>query len=187
MVSIMQGFTKTWKQPANLITEARLFLSWVPAVLVLIAPNNPWLRWSAVVSFVVIALSDFVDGWMARRRHQESEMGAFLDATVDKVLVILTFVALSFIYPLLWIVTGIVVAREVAITILRFKANKRGISIGAIKIGKIKMWAQSIALWVLLVPLTGPWSMVQVTLVVAALILTIWSWIEYHHKFAGET
>lgn len=187
MVSIVQDFTSNWNKPANLVTEARLLLSPVAGVLVLLNQDNAILRWVATAIFVAVVASDALDGYLARRLNQVSDFGKFLDPTVDKVLVILTFIALSMINPWLWLATIVIAAREVAITVLRVQVKKRGIAIAATISGKLKMVAQSIALALLLAPLSGPWSIVQVAILVIALILTVTSWIEYHRKFTGKT
>lgn len=173
-----------WKRPANLVTESRLVLSPLIGILVLVDYSSITLRWIATVLFVVVVATDALDGYLARHLGQVSELGKFLDPTVDKVLIILTFLALSIINPWLWFATIVIAAREVAVTILRIKAQRRGADVAASRSGKLKMVAQSIALALLLAPFPAVWEVVPLLVVVIALILTVTSWVEYHLKFS---
>ncbi|MBI5762076.1 MAG: CDP-alcohol phosphatidyltransferase family protein [Planctomycetes bacterium] len=81
---------------ANRVTLARIFFI-APFVLCLLNQNNAdqlWLRWVAIAIFAVMAISDGVDGYLARRLHDESPLGAFLDPLADKLLITLAVVLL---------------------------------------------------------------------------------------------
>lgn len=74
---------------ANRVTMGRLLLigPFVVCLLNLDDPDREWMRWASIAIFVVMALSDLVDGWLARLLHDESPLGAFLDPLADKLLV----------------------------------------------------------------------------------------------------
>jgi CDP-diacylglycerol--glycerol-3-phosphate 3-phosphatidyltransferase len=105
----------------------------------------------AIVIFIIAALSDLLDGQLARRRTQVSTRGKFLDPIADKLLVTAALVVLveKHLAPS-WAVV-IIIGREFIVTGLRSIAASEGIVIQAQTLGKIKMWAQSIAIVALLV------------------------------------
>jgi CDP-diacylglycerol--glycerol-3-phosphate 3-phosphatidyltransferase len=139
----------------NYITLARIVI--VPLlVVVLLTPvaervfgvNGYAL---GIVIFLVAALTDIVDGHLARRRNQVSTLGKFLDPIADKLLISAALIVLveKHLAPS-WAVV-IIIGREFIITGLRSVAATEGIVIQAQSAGKIKMWAQSVAVVALLV------------------------------------
>jgi CDP-diacylglycerol--glycerol-3-phosphate 3-phosphatidyltransferase len=105
----------------------------------------------AIVIFVAAALSDIVDGHLARRRNQVSTLGKFLDPIADKLLISAALIVLveKHLAPS-WAVV-VILGREFIITGLRSVAASEGIVIQAQRIGKLKMWAQCVAVVALLV------------------------------------
>ena len=105
----------------------------------------------AIVIFLVASFTDILDGHLARRRNQVSKAGALLDPIADKLLVSAALIVLveKHLAPA-WTVV-IILGREFIITGLRSVAAAEGIVISAQRIGKIKMWAQCVAIVALLV------------------------------------
>jgi len=105
----------------------------------------------AIVIFLIAALSDILDGHLARRRQQVSTLGKFLDPIADKLLVSAALIVLveKHLAPS-WTVV-VILGREFIVTGLRSIAVSEGIVIQAQTLGKIKMWAQCIAIVALLV------------------------------------
>lgn len=105
----------------------------------------------AIILFIAASLTDIVDGQIARRRNQVSDIGKFLDPIADKLLVSAALIVLveKHLAPS-WAVV-IIIGREFIITGLRSIAVTEGIVIQAQMLGKIKMWAQCIAIVALLV------------------------------------
>ncbi|KXK02813.1 MAG: CDP-diacylglycerol--glycerol-3-phosphate 3-phosphatidyltransferase [Acidobacteria bacterium OLB17] len=105
----------------------------------------------AIVLFIAASLTDIVDGQIARRRGQVSDLGKFLDPIADKLLVSAALIVLveKHLAPS-WAVV-IIIGREFIITGLRSIAVTEGIVIQAQMLGKIKMWAQCVAIVALLV------------------------------------
>lgn len=107
----------------NTLTIARCLLAAVVAWLVLALPAGSFLP---VIAFILVALTDFVDGWAARRFDAVSEFGAFLDPVADKLLVGLSLVALTMLAGGAWLLlipTVIIILRDTIATILRLFPN----------------------------------------------------------------
>lgn len=120
----------------NAITVSRLFLT---AIFVVGTTMESTLgHWIAFVSFVIAAISDFVDGYLARKMGLVTAMGKLIDPLADKVLVSAAFVYLSAegLCPV-W-VTVVIIAREFMVTGLRQLAVEAGIVIAADRLGKWK-------------------------------------------------
>ncbi len=130
----------------NYITVARIVI--VPLlVVVLLTPfADRWLGISgdalAIGIFLAASLTDILDGQLARRRNQVSNLGKFLDPIADKLLVSAALIVLveKHLAPS-WAV-AIILGREFIITGLRSVAASEGIIIQAQNLGKLKMWAQ---------------------------------------------
>ena len=130
----------------------------VPVVVVLFAWNFPDHAYWATAVFVVAMATDQIDGWLARRWNQTSAFGSLLDPIADKVLVMAALVMLiaEGVAPA-WMVAAIV-AREFLISGLRLAAIERGIVIAARDLGKLKTWAQAVAVAVGGMAAAGAWS-----------------------------
>ncbi len=139
----------------NYLTLARIVI--VPfLVVVLLTPvAEKWFGMSgyvlAILIFLIAALTDILDGHLARRRNQVSTLGKFLDPIADKLLISAALIVLveKHLAPS-WAVV-IILGREFIVTGLRSVAASEGIVIAAQSIGKIKMWAQSVAVVSLLI------------------------------------
>lgn len=171
----------------NLLTWARILL--IPLVVgVFYLPiSAAEQNLIATAAFLVAAITDWIDGWLARKLNQTSAFGAFLDPVADKLMVAAALVMLVELSRVDAMLAFIIIGREIAISALReWMAN-----IGAAKsvavslIGKLKTIAQMTAIPMLLwhtpigpidVHLLGVWS-----LWVAAL-LTLWSMVYYLQK-----
>ena len=142
----------------------------------------------AALIFILAALTDWLDGYLARRWHQTSDFGAFLDPVADKLMVAVALFLLvqSHPTPLLAITASIIVGREIAISALREWMAEIGqrVRVAVAMIGKVKTAMQIIAIVVLLLEhdkeaeLLRYWRVGEALLVVAA-ILTIWSGLVY--------
>lgn len=125
-------------------------------VVVLLTPvADRWLGVSGyalgIVLFLIAALTDIVDGHLARKRKQVSTLGKFLDPIADKLLISAALIVLveHHLAPS-WAVV-VIIGREFIITGLRSVAATEGIVIQAQGMGKLKMWAQCVAVVALLV------------------------------------
>jgi CDP-diacylglycerol---glycerol-3-phosphate 3-phosphatidyltransferase len=139
--------------PANFVTVARLLLA-VPTLLLIEDQGSSWLT---VSLWFVLACTDRLDGWLARR-DGETRSGAFLDPLADKFLVIGGFFALGVTGDFSWAAVVIVAVREVGISIYRSFAVRRGISLPALQLGKWKAFFQFLAVGVVLFPPMYEWA-----------------------------
>lgn len=146
----------------NALSAGRIVAT--PLIAILPFANSAGLRLIAFVLFVMAAVTDYVDGYLARRRKQETDLGRLLDPFADKALLIGMFVPMYFLarpMPFLtlwgpvglpiWIVL-IVLGREVFMTVFRQAAARRGVVIAAIGAAKWKtgfqlIWQGSAYCW----------------------------------------
>jgi CDP-diacylglycerol--glycerol-3-phosphate 3-phosphatidyltransferase len=168
---------------ANLITLSRIAL--VPFVLwVLFAEPDRGSAWRgfAVLLFVLSAATDGVDGAVARRRGEVTNLGKILDPIADKLLIGGALVSLSILGEVSWWVTGVILVRELGITAYRFAVIRNRV-IAASGGGKLKTVMQSIMVGFLLSPANWmPWGVqpwVEGALIAVAVVLTIWTGIAY--------
>lgn len=139
----------------NYLTLARIVI--VPfLVVVLLTPvAERWFGMSgyvlAIIIFLAATITDILDGHLARRRNQVSVVGKFLDPVADKLLVAAALIVLveKHLAPS-WAVV-VILGREFIVTGLRSVAASEGIVIQAMSIGKVKMWAQCVAIVALLI------------------------------------
>lgn len=147
----------------NQLTLGRLVLAIVFFVLLAqYSQREPksWLLDACLAIFIIAAVTDFLDGHLARRQNQVTALGRVLDPFADKVLVCGAFV--FFASPAFWSdaggnVTGVkawmvvvIIGRELFVSGLRGFSESQGISFGAEFIGKAKMWTQSVTVGVVL-------------------------------------
>jgi CDP-diacylglycerol--glycerol-3-phosphate 3-phosphatidyltransferase len=145
-----------WTLP-NILTLARIGLTPVIALLPFI--SGYWPKVIAFFTFIAVACTDIIDGWLARKYNQVSELGQLLDPIADKLMLFAMLV------PIFWIMRHptilvdyripwwgsvpvwalvLLVGRELSITAFRFFARRRGIVIPAVGAGKLKAAVQNV-------------------------------------------
>lgn len=133
----------------NLLTMLRIAL--IPVALWLIIEGTPRASFYAAMVYAVSAITDFLDGWIARRQGLVSVLGKFLDPLADKLLVASSLVAMLAMHRVpAWAVI-IILARELSITSLRVIAMSEGVTIAAGQGGKEKAALQMIAVFMLMI------------------------------------
>jgi len=180
-----------WTLP-TLLTWARIVA--IPLIVGIyeLPVDMPTRNLMATVLFVVVALTDWLDGWLARRLNQTSSFGAFLDPVADKFLVCAALLILLQLDRVSALVALVIIGREIAISALREWMAQIGASrsVAVHMIGKLKTTAQMVAIPFLLydgrlfgvVP-TRLWGTV---LILIAAVLTIWSMVYYLQKALPE-
>ncbi|HEX6656918.1 MAG TPA: CDP-diacylglycerol--glycerol-3-phosphate 3-phosphatidyltransferase, partial [Ilumatobacter sp.] len=160
---------------ANAITVGRLLLS---PLMFLVIPEDDQGSWIAFGLWFVLCVSDFIDGYLARR-HGATSSGAFLDPLADKVLVLgamFTLVARD-VFPLLPV--AIIAAREFIISIYRTVAGSKGVSVPASRMGKWKTFVQQLAVGFALWPWFADAEWFWTALLWAAVVLSVLSGVRY--------
>ena len=176
----------------NTLTLSRIFF--VPVLLAVMLSDpfevdlgSGWTissEWIALVIFLTAATTDFLDGYLARRRRQVTVFGKLLDPIADKLLVSGAFISLVELGRVpAWVVV-LIVGREFAVSGLRYVALTNGITISASYLGKGKMAAQVTAIALLLIAPYDPWiNQLAYLAIVAAVILTVLSMVDYFRAF----
>lgn len=166
----------------NSITLARIALAplfvWV---LLLNQAPGVWQRWIVVALFVLAIATDGVDGAIARKRGQVTELGKLLDPIADKVLIGGALVTLSALGQIDWWITIVIMVREIGITVYRLAVIKDRV-IPASGGGKLKTILQSIVIGLYLSPLAGAFEIIgifQLVLLYVVLAITVISGIQY--------
>jgi CDP-diacylglycerol--glycerol-3-phosphate 3-phosphatidyltransferase/cardiolipin synthase len=141
----------------------------------------------AAVVFIVAAVTDWVDGWLARRWNQTSSFGAFLDPVADKLMVSAALLVLLYLDRVGIFVALVIIGREIAISALRewMAQIGAGASVAVHWLGKFKTVAQMIAIPCLLQHedwLGLPVRFIGQILIVVAALLTVWSMLYYLRK-----
>lgn len=164
---------------ANILTMLRILL--VPVFLVALFlgdGHEPAWRITAAAIFAIAALTDRIDGQLARKLGLITDFGKIADPIADKALIGAALVGLSMLGDLSWWVTGIIAARELGVTALRFVVIRHGV-IPASRGGKIKTLVQVAALFLLILPLPAAFSVAVTTLIWIAVALTVVTGADY--------
>lgn len=161
----------------NALTFLRVAL--IPPVVILTLVDTEVSSWIAFFAFGTAALTDGLDGYVARRMQLVSNVGQLLDPLADKLLVTAAIVALVVVDRLPPWAAAIIIAREVIVTALRLVASRRGRGFPASLAGKGKTGAQLVAVLLYILPLGSGWDPVKNTFLGLALFLTIVSGLDY--------
>ena len=154
--------------PANFVTSLRFALT-IP-LLQVIATDG--VSWRATVGWIILASTDGLDGWLARR-DGTTRSGAFLDPLADKFLAIggLASLAAQGVFP--WVAVILIGVREVGVSLYRTAAGRRGISMPARNLGKTKTVFQLVAVGWALCPSTAEYSGLGLSILWVAVALTV--------------
>lgn len=164
---------------ANLLTMARLVL--VPGFVVLLLHNggyDPAWRSFAWAAFAVAMITDLFDGHLARTYNLVTDFGKIADPIADKAIMGAALIALSYLGDLPWWVTGVILFRELGITVLRFWVIRHGV-IPASRGGKMKTLAQGVAVGMYVLALTGPLATLRFWMMAVAVVLTVVTGLDY--------
>lgn len=164
---------------ANALTGLRLALVPVFAVLLFHGSGHEsgW-RVAAWAVFAVAAMTDLVDGEVARKRGLVTDVGKLADPIADKALTGTALVGLSLLGELTWWVTCVILVREVGVTALRFWVIRHGV-IPASRGGKLKTMLQGVAIGLFVLPLAGWFRVAADVIMAAALVVTVVTGFDY--------
>lgn len=176
----------------TILTLLRIAL--IPVLAVVFYLPWKWTSFASAAIFALASLTDWLDGWIARRYHQYSAFGAFLDPVADKLMVATALFLIVQGHPTAWMAlwAAVIVGREIAVSALREWMAELGqrARVAVATVGKIKTAAQMVALLCLLYsispggPSPAPWPgdlvfHVGDWLLAGAALLTLWSGYEY--------
>jgi CDP-diacylglycerol--glycerol-3-phosphate 3-phosphatidyltransferase len=159
----------------NVLTVLRILL--VPVLIVALLDATPSGDLLAAIVFALASLTDMIDGYLARARNSVTTFGKLMDPLADKLLIIAALIALVSLHRLAAWVAMVIIAREVAVTLLRTAASQQGLVIPAGTFGKAKTVVQ-VATVFLLIAVHG--SPVWLDLLVYAMVVvTVLSGADY--------
>ena len=174
----------SWNLP-NILTLLRVLC--IPLMVGAFYLAGPYAGITSAVIFVVAAITDWLDGWVARTLNQESEFGAFLDPVADKLIVATALVLLVDHYDSLWVTLSaiVIIGREILVSALREWMARRGDSqsVAVTVVAKFKTTLQMVAIIGLLWRMDESYG--DLLLIVAfislalAVVLTLWSMWKY--------
>ena len=170
----------------NLLTLGRIAV--VPVLVVCLLDESPLAGWLAAILFFAACLSDYYDGYLARKHHIVTTLGRFLDPLADKLLVTAILIMLVGMrrepnVPA-WLVV-ILIGREFAVTALRAIASGEGIILPAEELGKYKMIFQMFALHGLLIHYVTwgvDFHLAGMYFLWISLVVSLWSGVAYTVK-----
>jgi CDP-diacylglycerol--glycerol-3-phosphate 3-phosphatidyltransferase len=159
----------------NLLTVLRIMA--VPVLVVALLGNTPGGDVLAAVVFALASLTDFVDGYLARARGSVTTFGKLMDPLADKLLVIAALISLVSLHRLAAWVAMVIIARELAVTVLRLGAVQAGVVVAASMFGKVKTCLQIAAILALIAVHGEPaWVL---ALLYVAVVVTVLSGLDY--------
>lgn len=177
----------------TILTLLRIVM--IPVLVVVFYLPFKWTNFAAAAVFALASFTDWLDGWIARRYHQYSAFGAFLDPVADKLMVATALFLIVQGHPTAWMAlwAAVIVGREIAVSALREWMAELGqrARVQVARVGKIKTIAQMVAIGCLLYaisparpPQPTPWMGELVFrigdwLLAVAALLTLWSGFEY--------
>jgi len=164
---------------ANLLTMLRLVL--VPGFVALMLADggyDPAMRAWAWAAFAVAMITDIFDGHLARTYNLVTDFGKIADPIADKAIMGAALICLSSLGDLPWWVTGVILGRELGITLLRFVVIRYGV-IPASRGGKLKTLVQGTAVGMYVLALTGPLATLRFWVMAVAVVLTVITGLDY--------
>ena len=169
------------RQLPNQLTIARIAA--VPVLCLFIGMGDGWLRWLALIIYVAAAITDWLDGFLARRMNLSSDLGKMLDPIADKLLVggLIVVFAWTHDFSGLDLIPALAILfRELFIPGLREFMGKRDVGVPVTFLAKWKTTVQLVALFFVILqgPWVGVWFIADVLLWLAA-ILTVWTGWQY--------
>jgi CDP-diacylglycerol--glycerol-3-phosphate 3-phosphatidyltransferase len=168
----------------NIVSAVRILL--VPVVIALILVRTDRAAYAAAAVFVAGGLSDFLDGYLARRFSSSTLTGAWLDPLSDKLLVAAAVISLTAIsrFPV-WAAV-IIVVREAAVSVLRAYLGTRRVSMPATRLGKWKTAAQLAAIGLYILPLSASANDGKLAVLSVAVAITVLSGLDYFVHVSGR-
>lgn len=168
---------------ANKLTLSRIFL--VPIFMIVLLIRIPFGEYIAAFIFIIAASTDGLDGYVARKRKEITNLGKLMDPLADKLLISAALISLVELKQISGWIAFVIIGREFFVTGLRAIAASEGIVISASWLGKLKTISQIIAITALLLR-DFPFSLLHIQFgkyaMYVAVFFTIWSGVDYYLK-----
>lgn len=180
----------------NVLTLSRIFFAVL--LVFLLQAGTAMGNLLAAIFFTIASVTDFYDGYLAKRRGLISDFGKIMDPIADKVLMLSVFGVLAHIGMMAWWMFIVIASREIVVTASRLMAMRQGQVLAAERAGKIKTVAQIVAVSFVLLYLVAQkseycsswffyvqqtWQLINQGILILAVILTVYSGVDYFcHK-----
>ena len=168
----------------NTLTFFRIGM--IPCFAVVFYLGTPWAPIVAAIIFALAAVTDWLDGYLARRLGQTSKLGAFLDPVADKLMVAAVLIILLEADPTIWfaIPVAVIISREITVSALREWMAELGVrgKVAVSYVGKVKTFAQMTSIVLLILQHANAFSGLRdlgYILLYLAAFLTLWSMVLY--------
>ena len=180
-----------WTLP-NILTLLRV--GCIPLMVAAFYLTGSYSGFLSALIFLIAAITDWFDGWLARTLNQESEFGAFMDPVADKLIVATALVLLVAHYDNIWITLAamVIIGREILVSALRewMARSGRSESVAVTIVAKFKttlqMTAITLLLWRAFKPNNDIWLMAGYVAMAIAVVLTLWSMWNYLQVMLGK-
>lgn len=181
---VIKGWAQLWNVP-NMLTLVRILL--IPLFWYLLMyedGTNTAARLGATAVFILAAVTDWIDGALARKQGLVTTFGKVADPLADKALTGAALIGLSVLDELWWWVTILILAREIGVTVIRFVVLKHGV-IPASRGGKLKTIFQMVGIIMFLLPITSGMALLwwaRNAVMAVAVVLTAATGLDYVEK-----
>ena len=165
--------------------------NWLTVLRIALIPTGVWAlfhspsaMWQSIAWFIyfILGMTDILDGHWARKSGRITPLGAFLDPVADKALIGSAMISLAILNRFPWWIVVVILVREIGITIFRLLVIKDGV-IPASKGGKIKTLMQNFGVSFYMLPIPDALHIVRDLFMGVAVLLTIWTGIDYIIKW----
>lgn len=172
----------------NILTSLRILL--IPIFVVVYFVPYSWADLATALLFIGACLTDWFDGYLARKLRQESSFGAFLDPVADKLIVVVALVLLvqSYSTVVFSLPALVIISREIVVSALRELMAQHGSSkkVAVAYVGKVKTFLQMTSIAIILsqphyLDWSNPIASVGIVALYLAVVLTLWSMCVYLH------
>lgn len=165
--------------------------NWLTVLRIALIPTGVWAlfhspsaTWQCIawLIYFILGMTDILDGHWARKSNRTTPLGAFLDPVADKALIGSAMISLAILDRFPWWIVVVILVREIGITIFRLLVIRDGV-IPASKGGKIKTLTQNFGVSFYILPLPQLLFPARDALMAVAVVLTIWSGVDYIVKW----
>ena len=179
----IKSFKDDWYKIPNLLTLSRLIFCPLPALMLIYGPRANSFRFVTLGIFVLLAITDAFDGFIARNFNQKTDCGKYLDPIADLFFGLLPLIALSFEYRFVLLLIGALVIRQCHILYLFYGINDKEKEMKVVVTGKIKTVLVILTIIVLMLPAGIIPNVFVMFIFWSAFASVLVSWVEYDSRY----